>query len=29
MTDEPSPVYLTEPEYQNSVAALRRQLALV
>lgn len=29
LTDEPSPVYLTEPEYQNSVAALRRQLALV
>lgn len=22
LTDEPSPVYLTEPEYQNSVAAL-------
>lgn len=28
LTDEPEPVYLTEQEYQDSVAALRRQLDL-
>lgn len=28
LTDEPTPVCLTEPEYQASAAALRRQLGL-